>query len=88
MIRWRGATWLAAKGVDRQKFIDTFNSFTVQAKVARAQQLSTQYGFDGVPALFVNGRYALVNGEAGSHEEMTAVLDQVIEKARKDRPNK
>jgi thiol:disulfide interchange protein DsbA len=82
------ATWLAAKGVDRQKFIDTFNSFTVQAKVARAQQLSTQYGFDGVPALFVNGRYALVNGEAGSHEEMTAVLDQVIEKARKDRPNK
>jgi protein dithiol oxidoreductase (disulfide-forming) len=82
------ADWLAAKGVDRQKFSDTFNSFAVQSKVTRAQQLSVQYGFDGVPAIFVNGRYGLNSGEGGSHEEMTAILDQLIDKARKERSAK
>jgi protein dithiol oxidoreductase (disulfide-forming) len=82
------ADWLAAKGVDRQKFSDTMNSFAVQSKVTRAQQLSVQYGFDGVPSIFVNGRYGLNNGEAGSHEDITAVLDQLIDKARKERSAK
>jgi thiol:disulfide interchange protein DsbA len=80
--------WLAGKGVDRQKFADTMNSFAVQSKVARAQQLSGQYGFDGVPSIFVNGRYALASGEGGSHEETIAILDQLIDKARKDRSAK
>ncbi len=82
------ADWVAAKGVDRQKFADTMNSFAVQSKVTRAQQLSVQYGFDGVPAIFINGRYGLANGEAGSHAEMTAILDQLIDKARKERSAK
>jgi thiol:disulfide interchange protein DsbA len=79
------ADWLAAKGVDRQKFSDAMNSFSVQSKVTRAQQLSGQYGFDGVPAIFINGRYGLASGEAGSHADMTAILDQLIDKARKER---
>lgn len=77
--------WLTAKGVDRQKFAEAQSSFAVQSKVARAQQLSGQYGFDGVPVIFVNGRYGLNSGEAGSHEEMTAILDQLIDKVRKER---
>lgn len=80
--------WMVAKGVDRQKLTETMNSFAVQGKVVRSMQLSTQYGFNGVPALFVNGRYALQTGEAGSHEEMTAILDQLIDKARKERSAK
>ncbi|HTY03969.1 MAG TPA: thiol:disulfide interchange protein DsbA/DsbL [Rhodocyclaceae bacterium] len=82
------ADWMANHGVDRQKFLDTLNSFTVQSKVARSQQLSGLYGFDGVPALFVNGRYALVNGEIGSHEDIIGILDQLIDKARADRGKK
>lgn len=80
--------WMATKGIDRQKLTETMNSFAVQSKVMRSMQLSTQYGFSGVPALFVNGRYALQTGEAGSHEEMTAILDQLIDKARKERSAK
>ena len=77
--------WLAAKGVDRQKFNDAFNSFSVQSKVTRAQQMSVQYGFDGVPSIFINGRYAMTSGEGGSHEETIAILDQLIDKSRKER---
>ena len=64
------------------------NSFAVQSKVMRSMQLSTQYGFGGVPALFVNGRYAVQLGEAGSLEEVTVILDQLIDKARKERSAK
>lgn len=80
--------WMAAKGVDRQKLSDTMNSFGVQGKVARSMELSVRYNFSGVPALFVDGRYALQTGEAGSHEEIIAILDQLIDKARKDRAAK
>lgn len=77
--------WLAAKGVDRQKFTDTYNSFSMQSKVIRAQQLSQQYGFNGVPSIYVDGRYSPNSGEAGSHEDVTAILDQLIDKVRKER---
>jgi protein dithiol oxidoreductase (disulfide-forming) len=82
------ADWFAKHGIERQKYLDALKSFGVQANIARAQQLSGRYGFDGVPALFVNGRYALINGEAGSHEDITGVLDQLIQKARKERTAK
>ncbi|WIM05018.1 MAG: thiol:disulfide interchange protein DsbA/DsbL [Candidatus Nitricoxidivorans perseverans] len=77
--------WLGRKGVDAQKFFDTWNSFAIQGKVQRAQQLTLQHGLTGVPAMVVDGKYMPASGGAGSHEEITAILDQLIEKARKDR---
>ena len=53
------AAWVEKNGVDKKKFIDTYNSFTVQSKVARANQLAAAYGITGVPTLGIAGRYTL-----------------------------
>ncbi len=53
------ADWAAKNGIDRKKFLDTYNSFTVQAKVQRAGQMSLAYGLEGVPSISVNGKVVL-----------------------------
>jgi thiol:disulfide interchange protein DsbA len=77
--------WLGKKGVDVAKFADVYNSFAIQSKVARSMQLSQAYGIDGVPALIVDGHYRPSSGAAGSNEDVLAVVDQLIEKVRKER---
>jgi protein dithiol oxidoreductase (disulfide-forming) len=49
--------FVAGEGVDRQKFLDVFNSFGVQSKARRASQMQQAYQVDGVPLLAVDGRY-------------------------------
>jgi thiol:disulfide interchange protein DsbA len=53
------ATWAEKNGIDKKKFIDTFNSFSVQSKVNRANQLASAYGVTGVPELGMGGKYLL-----------------------------
>jgi len=53
------ADWVEKNGVDKKKFIDTYNSFTVQSKVSRANQLAAAYAITGVPTLGIAGKYAL-----------------------------
>jgi cell division protein FtsI (penicillin-binding protein 3) len=45
-------------------------------------------GKTGTVHKIVNGRYAVQLGEAGSLEEVTVILDQLIDKARKERSAK
>src|SRR5665647_1074498 len=49
--------WMAKQGIERQKFIDTYNSFSVQNQASRSAQLSKDYSLSGVPAVVVDGRY-------------------------------
>ncbi len=77
--------WLGKKGIDTAKFADIYNSFAIQSKVARSMQLSQAHGLDGVPALIVDGHYKPSTGAAGSNEDVLAVVDQLIEKVRKER---
>lgn len=44
-------------GVDRAKFLAVYDSFTIQTKVTRANQLSDQYRVADVPQLEIDGRY-------------------------------
>ena len=53
------ADWAAKNGIDKKKFIDTLNSFTVQSKVNRANQIAQAYGVTGVPMLAIGGKYLL-----------------------------
>ena len=61
------ANWVAAQGVDKAKFLEQYNSFSVATKVKRASDLANAYQIDGVPALGVAGRF-LTGGMAGSME--------------------
>lgn len=49
--------WIASQAVDRAKFMDQFNSFTVATKATRATQLTNAYQIESVPALGVAGRF-------------------------------
>ena len=55
------ADWAAKNGIDRKKFLDAYNSFTVQTKTARAAQMADAYGVDGVPMMAVNGKFTVPN---------------------------
>lgn len=80
--------WMAKQGIDRQKFIDVYNSFSVQNQLARSTHFSKDYGLTGVPAIVVEGRY-LTSGRMGSTPEDTIrALDALIEKARKEQTKK
>ncbi len=82
------ADWLAKKGVDRKKFTDAYNSFSVQSKVSRAQQLTQAHKLGGVPALVVGGKYLTTNAMTGSYEALPGVLDGLIAKVRSEQPKK
>lgn len=73
--------WMAKQGVDRQKFADTYKSFTVDAKVRKAVEMTQEYGFGGVPVLIVGGKY-MPTPNLGSFGEMLKVIEGLIEKNR------
>jgi thiol:disulfide interchange protein DsbA len=77
------SAFMQKNGVDAAKFMDNFNSFTVQTKCRQAGQLAAAYKIDGVPTMGVQGRYYTSVSMAGSHERTLAIVDQLIQKARK-----
>ncbi|ABI59846.1 thiol:disulfide interchange protein DsbA/DsbL [Nitrosomonas eutropha] len=77
--------WIEQQGVERDKFIGAYNSFTVQNQANRAAQITRQYQLTGVPALVIDGKY-LTSGKAGGLPQDTiSVLNQLIEKVREER---
>jgi protein dithiol oxidoreductase (disulfide-forming) len=77
--------WLAANGIDAAKYKEVEKSFSVASKVARAKQLTAAYKVDGVPRIFVNGRYYTGPELAGGTEGMFAVVNQMVDVARKQK---
>ncbi len=77
--------WVTKKGVDPKKFTETFNSFGVNSKVKRGDQMAQAYKIQGVPALAVDGKY-LVGGK--DFTEQLAIADKLIAKARSEKPGK
>jgi thiol:disulfide interchange protein DsbA len=68
------ADWVVSQGVDRNKFTEQFNSFSVATKSKRATQLQNLYGVSGVPAMGVAGQF-YTDGELA--RSMAGVLDVV-----------
>jgi len=88
------ADWLGGKGLDKQKFLDTYNSFAVNGRTQRTMDLTRTYDIPGTPALVVNGKYLtgpsmMVAADNNvSYERFFQVLDQLIAQARKERGGK
>jgi thiol:disulfide interchange protein DsbA len=76
------ADFVATQGVDRTKFLETFNSFAVKGKMAQYKELAQKYGVQGVPTMIVNGKYRFDLGTSGGPEETLNVADQLIAKER------
>ncbi len=69
------ADWVASKGVDRAKFLEHFNSFTVANKAAKAGQLTNSYKIEGVPALGVAGRFLTEGTDKGLQTVEALIAD-------------
>lgn len=80
--------WMAAHGVERQKFIDTYRSFSTQGKANHAKEMTSMYGIDGVPAFVVDGKYVTTAGMTGSYQALFTTIDYLVEKARRERAGK
>lgn len=84
--------FMVKQGVDKQKFLEVYNSFGVQSKAKRAMQLMQAYQIDGVPLLAVDGRYvtspSIVSASVGNrpepvlHQATFQVMDWLVSKAR------
>ncbi|MCM2251419.1 MAG: thiol:disulfide interchange protein DsbA/DsbL [Ramlibacter sp.] len=77
--------WVGKQGVDKAKFKELFNSFSVTSKARRATQLQDAYKVQGVPAMGVAGRYYTDGTMAGSLDRALQVTDYLIAEARKSR---
>lgn len=79
-------SWIEKQeGIDRKKFENAYNSFTVQNQVAKSTQITRQYQLNGVPALIINGKYLTSGGMSNSPQDTIKTLEALIEKARKEK---
>jgi thiol:disulfide interchange protein DsbA len=72
------ASFFAEQGVDEKAFREAFDSFAVETKLRRSQELVRRYRIDGVPAVIVNGKYIITTSSAGSPDRMFEVVDFLV----------
>ncbi len=77
------AAWAEKQGINKAKFVETYNSFSVATKARKATQLQNAYKIDGVPALGIAGRYFTSGALAQSMERALLVTDYLVAQARK-----
>jgi thiol:disulfide interchange protein DsbA len=70
--------WVAAQGVDRAKFMEQYNSFSVASKATKGAQLQNTYKVEGVPALGVAGRYYTDGSLAKNMERALQVVEALV----------
>ncbi len=80
--------WMEQHGVDRKKFADAYNSFSINNRADFAKKLTRAYGVEGTPTLVVDGKYLTGPGMTGSHESALQVVNELINKARQERSSK
>lgn len=80
--------WAVKNGIDRRKWLDAYSSPEVDAKVARAQQLTQRYDVQGTPSVVVDGRYLTSSSMTPAVRGVVPVLEDLIRLARQKRSEK
>ena len=89
---WRCGTdedffdWAATKGLDRKKVEDLYNSFAIVGKINRAKQLAQAYNIQSVPTIIVDGKFVTASERGRRAREHAGAIDELIAKARAERP--
>ncbi|MCG6937982.1 MAG: thiol:disulfide interchange protein DsbA/DsbL [Gammaproteobacteria bacterium] len=73
------ADFLEKKGVNRDQFINEFNSFSVDGMVRKAKKKQQGYKIEGVPAVAVNGKYLTSGSMAGSYDNLIKIINYLVE---------
>lgn len=81
--------WAGDNGLDVKKTQEMWGSFAISSKMNRAKTLAMNYELDGVPTLFVDGKFKLQPTTEGqgslAHKNAPLALDFLIAKARAER---
>jgi thiol:disulfide interchange protein DsbA len=79
------ADWVAKQGVDKARFMEQFNSFSVAGKASRAVTLQNAYKVEGVPALGIAGRFYTDGTLAKTMNRALQIADFLIAEVRQSR---
>jgi protein dithiol oxidoreductase (disulfide-forming) len=66
-----------ANGIKADDFNKAWDSFTVNTKLQRAEQLTQRYRVEGVPFIVVNGKYTTDVGHAGGPGELISLVNDL-----------
>jgi thiol:disulfide interchange protein DsbA len=77
------AAFVGKNGVDADKFLSAFKSFSVATSVARAKKMTADYKVESVPLLAVAGRYLTSPSLANGGPQALAVVDALVQRTRK-----
>jgi thiol:disulfide interchange protein DsbA len=86
--------WAARAGIDRARFVDTYRSFGVQAKLRRAGRMTEDYRVNYWPLVAIDGRFITspaqanegvteARTEAEQQQVALQVMDYLVAKAKK-----
>lgn len=77
------AAWAEKQGLDRAKFTEMYNSFTIATRARKATQLQDAYRVDGVPSLGVAGRFFTSGELAKNMGRALQVTEYLVGQVRK-----
>jgi protein dithiol oxidoreductase (disulfide-forming) len=79
------AEFAKERGIDPAKFRAAFESFGVRFKLQKAKQINEAFQVTSVPTFGVDGKFITSASMAGGEQQLFAVLDQLIQKAARER---
>jgi thiol:disulfide interchange protein DsbA len=74
------ASFYAKFGVDPKEFVGIANSFTINTKMKRADDLIKAYGVAGTPTMVVNGKYRFDVTSAGGYAQTIELTQWLVAK--------
>jgi protein dithiol oxidoreductase (disulfide-forming) len=90
--------WVSKNGIDRNKFLEAWNSFGVTTKLRRLPQITTDYKVDSVPTIIIDGKYQTspatvynsvkTQSEPALFQATLQVMDALVAKAAKSKQAK
>lgn len=76
-------TWLKDQKFDQARFMGGYNAFSTNANIVKLEKMAQDYGVDGVPVFFVNGKYMTSPGMVNKADDsFFDVINALLEKER------
>lgn len=81
-------SWVGTQGIDKKAFESQYRSFGVATQMKSADLKSRTFQIPSIPAVVVDGRYLVSIVDNGGFKDQLAVVDELIKRARTERPRK
>lgn len=66
-----------ANGVSEEDFMREYNGFGVATRLQRAEEITRRYRVEGVPVVYINGKYMTDVGMAGGQKELIDLINDL-----------